>query len=149
MLRRRSKSDLHILGTLVKCPKPRATKLCIHLDRTAYQATAGSQGNIECPSPHATATSPSLELTACSCIAYICYIIFLDNYTNARTCFYRLHMADQPLPMGGNMFDRNVRTNKLDTGGAIMPLPLNLIALIISYVGAYIYLLTMVSSQLL
>ena len=51
--------------------------------------------------------------------------------------------------MGGNMFDRNVRTNKLDTGGAIMPLPLNLIALIISYVSAYIYLLTMVRSQLL
>lgn len=39
--------------------------------------------------------------------------------------------------MGGNMFDRNVRTNKLDTGGAIMPLPLNLIALIISYVGSH------------
>lgn len=90
-----------------------------------------------------------LELAACSCIAYICYIIFLDNYTNARTCFYRLHMADRPLPMGGNMFDRNVRTNKLDTGGASMPLPLNLIALIISYVGAQIYLLTMASLQLL
>ena len=90
-----------------------------------------------------------LELAACSCIVYICCITFLDNYTNVRTYFYRLHMADQPLPMGGNMFDRNVRTNKLDTGGAIMPLPLNLIALIISYVGAQIYLLTMVNSQLL
>ena len=121
-----------------------------YLDRTAYQATAGSQGSIECPSPHTTATFLSRELAACSCIAYTCYIIFLDNHTNARTCFYRLHMADhQPLPMGGNMFDRNVRTNKLDTGGAIMPLPLNLIALIISYVSAYIYLLTMVRSQLL
>ena len=76
-----------------------------------------------------------LELAACSRIAYICHISFLDNYTNARTCSYRLPMADQPLPMGGNMFDRNVRSNKLDAGGAIMPLPLNLIALIISYVG--------------
>ena len=118
------------------CFSPRATSLSFHLDRTVDQATAVSQGSIECPSLYATAISLSLEEATYSCIAYICHIIFPETHANARTCLYRLNMADHPYTMSGNMFDRNVRTNKLDAGGAIMPLPLNLIALIISYVGS-------------
>ena len=120
----------------IDCLSPRLTSLSLHLDRTPDRATAVSQGSIECPSLQALAASLSIEQATYTCIAYICPLIFLDIYANARTCLYRLNMADHAT-MSGNVFDRTVRTNMFDTGGAMMPLPLNLIALIISYVGSH------------
>ncbi|KAL2048279.1 hypothetical protein N7G274_000190 [Stereocaulon virgatum] len=79
-------------------------------------------------------TFANVKWSSCQCAACTSCLNLLETSSNVSTGLQPPSMADPS--MMANMFDRNVRPHKQEIGSSALPLPLNLIGLIISYLDS-------------